>query len=1062
MTAKHTVGRVVAATAAIALVGGLATAVATPALAMPADLREVAAGKDIFTPVSDRLPAVESALEWGSPLAADPGARVSLPGLSPGNTGALVRISLAASTDPRTIYTGTTDHPVAVLTAPAGQAVSMTTLLRVTDGTAPLWSSAKTDARVEVTAGLDGSAPRIGEDGTLLEAGTPGSTITLDEPVTFADSGSGLGGSAIAPSTPMDIGITGVGGIPTTDVRAAYAAVTVDLTQAADLTIDGAALHLPAGVTSFTTLVTPNEQGLISAEIDGGSASMHLDVLGWMPNADEFHSTVNVTGGFDVASDRDIEFATPVGRRPATVPITDVSEGGYVLMLAQTGTSTQNGFLDFGAAPSGRATGAVVDAKAGAIPQLLLASAADIEQVHLSRGTSVAGLHLIGEFLGEPAKTTETDSQVKIDSVKSGAAIDLNEQGFFELGGSLTLGEQRIDHVEVAIAALDAPGFNPADYPDEIGTDGYLGNADVFVNDDGQLRFSTEVGAPVDGSYRYTVTMVDRAGERASTSIEVQVTAVAEDAETVNPNAVVVNGTGGTAMGATDDGRVVSFTELPEDLTLDSVIVSGVAAGFADGFIGRVESITRQDDLWLVRTSEGALGDIVLNSAIDEVLEFNADTVEQDPESLAPVAGEAGEDPLEVTITDPETGETLTRDDVTYENQRVGTGEIITGEDAVFAHEKNSSGVFAENDNSVAGSWDKEAALEVNPVFYLMVGDGEGKSNVIVRTMTNASEEQTQNILSRIVDHPVDGLFEAMIRANVKTKANVHIALDVALKKKLKFIPAGVKVNEFTVRADVVAGVGVEVAANGSAERKVTLAEPLKRTETGSFTVYLGPIPIVVKNYVTLTIDAEAKIQANVHVRDLRYDRTISQGFTYTSDKGMSVISGEGRSQFTTPKVTALNGKIAPELSGELAVGPTVKTETLLYGVAGPQLLVKPRANVSGVLTDTVTPPNTHNLALKVRAWASVEAKFSGKLRIHKWDIVNIDAASPKKEWEIWRHTWFWTVRGSAQPPAAQNLGEGSDASQGEDASGESDVQDRQGDAPDNSDENEEANPEAS
>ncbi|WP_025134558.1 hypothetical protein [Leucobacter sp. PH1c] len=1019
-------GRIIAATATAALVGGLATATAAPALAMPSDLREVADAANIFTPVGGRLPAVESSLGWGAALTAAPGAGVVLPGLQPGQTGALVRVSLAASPQARTLFTGTADHPVAVLSVPAGQAASTTTLLRVADGQAPLWASDATDARVELLAGLDGTAPTFGEDGTLLTAGTPGSTLTLDAPVTRADSAAGLGGFGIAPNRPMEIGVTGEGGIPTTDVRAIYAAVTVELSDPANLTLDDSELHLPAGTTSFTTVVTPDEQGLVRAEIDGGSAALRLDVLGWMPDADEFHSRVNVTGSFDLASDRDLEFTTPVSSRPSEVPIGDTSEGGSVLVLVQAEPGSEPAMLDFGDAPAGRATGALVDPARGAGPQLALVPAADIDRIQLTRGASRAGIHLIGEYLGAPDPAAGAPASVTIDSQRDGAAIDLSEFGFTELAGALDAGDQQVDHVEIAIAGVDAPGFDPADFPGEIGPDGYIGNAEVFVTDDGRLRFAADVGAPVDGRYRFTVTLVDRVGGRTSQAIELQLTAVAEDADTISADALVVNGTGGPQMGASDDPRVVTFAELPEGLDLDSLIVSQATEELPDGFLGRVASIERRGDTWWVRTTEAALGDVILNSSLDETLDFTADTVDPEGEALAPLAGEPGEDPLTVSVTDPETGETLERDQLTYRNERVGTGTIVTGEDALFPHEPGTARAASADalasdapaaGASLAGTWDKEAALEVNPVFYLMVGKGSGSSNVIVTSMTDAKREDTDNIRDRIVNYPVTGLFEAMIRAEVKAKANVHIVLDVQLIKKLRVVPVGARVNEFTVSAEVVASVDAEIAANGSAERAVKLAEPMKRTEVGSFTVYLGPIPIVVKNYVTLTIDAEAKIQANVQITNLRYDRTVVQGFTYSSAHGVQPIDKQGSSKIATPVVTALNGKIAPELSGELAIGPTLKTETLIYGAVGPQLLVKPRVNVSGTLTDVVTPPNQHNLSLNVRTWASLEGKFSGKLRIYKWDIVNINAASPKREWPIWSHTWFWTIN-KPNPPA--------------------------------------------
>lgn len=1040
MIARIAVRRTLAAATAAALAGGLVATATTPALATVNGMFAVTAPEDIFTPVSGRLPAAESALQWGAALGADPANRIAVLGLAAGNTGALVRVSLAAAEEDRQIFTGTAEQPSVLLTVPAGQAASTTTLLSVVDGTVALWSSVSSDARIEVIAGLDGKAGMVDQGtGQLLSASTPGSTVTLDAPLTRADSANGLGGYGIAPGRPMEIGLTGEGTIPSKHVRAVYAAVTLDLDQAATVTLDGIDMPLPAGVTSFTSVLSPDDLGLVRAEIDGGSASLRLDVLGWIPDGDENHDRVNVTGGFEVASGeiRQQELTATVGTAPSELPISEAGEGAYVMVLVQADQTAGSGMLDFGAAESGRATGVVVDSAAGALPQLMVVPAEEVRQLHMSRGGAEASVHVLGEYLGE-AQRSEAD--VVIDSHSNGETVDLRKRGFFELAGSLESEPGAVDHVEVAIEAVDAPGFDPADYHGEIGQDGYFGNAKVFVDESGAQRFEAMVGAPIDGRYRYTVTLVNRAGEKFSTEVELKVKAVVESSTTVSPDALVVNGDGDPQMGATDNARVVTFAELPEGLDLDTVLVSHASGEFPDGFLGRVEQIERIGETWQVRTVEAALTEVILNSDIDEVFEFDADNVGE-PESLAPLAGEAGDDPLELTITDSETGETLTRDDVDYRNERVSTGELVTGEAAAF--EDN-----AEQQLQSEGSWDKQAALEVNPVFYLIVGEGSGKSNVIVHTMTNASKQQTDTIFTRIADHPVDGIFEAMIRAEVKAKADVHVVLDIKVTKKLKYIPVGITVNNFTVDAQVSTKLGVEIAANGSAERTLELAEPLKRTEVGSFTIYVGPIPVIVKNYVSLSINAEAKIRADVLVKNMSYEQSMSRGFRYSSAAGVRELSSESTRKFTAPTVSGLKGKTAAELEGSLSVGPTLKVETLIYGIAGPELVVMPRANISGLLEAEGSPETGYQIAAEARAWLSIKGSFSGKLRIYKWDIINFAEVSRTWEQEIWSDKWAWEIM-------PKNKDDEGNPPNGE--SGASDASDVSG-APDGSDAGEASN----
>ncbi len=100
-------------------------------------------------------------------------------------------------------------------------------------------------------------------------------------------------------------------------------------------------------------------------------------------------------------------------------------------------------------------------------------------------------------------------------------------------------------------------------------------------------------------------------------------------------------------------------------------------------------------------------------------------------------------------------------------------------------------------------------------------------------------------------------------------QVDITTVVDIGVTYKWKYVPVSVTVRELSVNAVADTSVNTELAMNGSVKRKVQLAKPLDKVSLGEFTVWLGPIPVVFKNTITVTVDIELNLQANVHAEDI-------------------------------------------------------------------------------------------------------------------------------------------------------------------------------------------------
>lgn len=227
-----------------------------------------------------RVPVVESQLGIGAPLSDDPASLVTLTGIEAGHDGALVRVSVFNVDEPLTVFAA----GAPALAVEEGAASTMV-LVPVDDGEVSLYGTASADLRVELLASFAGD-PEV-----------PGSTIALAEPVTRADTAAVLADNSLS-SQAISVGVVGLGGVPSTGVRAVYLTAVVEVPGATTLLIGDQDVPVPAGRTAVTTVVSPSADGTVPVEIASGQGTLRVDVRGWVPEASQSMQLTNVVGSY--------------------------------------------------------------------------------------------------------------------------------------------------------------------------------------------------------------------------------------------------------------------------------------------------------------------------------------------------------------------------------------------------------------------------------------------------------------------------------------------------------------------------------------------------------------------------------------------------------------------------------------------------------------------------------------------------------------------------------------------------------------------------------------------
>ncbi|WP_024356771.1 hypothetical protein [Leucobacter chironomi] len=998
---KHLTRFAIASVTAFMLVlGSTASAHADPV--NPDDYDPVPVTGEIGYRVNDRerLPEVDSEVGIGAVLGTDPGTLVALGAGAVNYSSALVRVTVFSPAQDTAVYRA---GGVPSLQTTAGVSASTTMLVPVDpEGRAQLWASAPVQVRVEVLAAFNGSQAQ------------PGSTLVLAEPVLRADTRNGLAGTGLG-NDPVYVGLTGQGGVPSERVRAAYVTATVELDRAGTLDLGTQRMPLPAGVSTFTTVLSPDENGGVPVRVAGATGQLALHIVGWMPDAPDQGTQLSLPGSFVATASLDESYTDKATeRRDDFATLTRNSDAAYsigLVTLAPT-AKTERSFFEFGPAYDGRARGAVVDPARGAAPQLVIVPAStdgDGDGYTLRRGEAQLSWLPVGDILGEERKQATKNFEITIDTHQQGEQVDLSEDGYFTLGGTVTseTGTPSLDRIEISVG----------------GVDGILGYADVW-EEQGVLRWEADLSAPQSGTFGYAVEAFDRGDNSKRAEIGLNVQRFTEDDTVIAPEIHVLNETAG----------IVDATVVPEEPDVVYVaakwnvkpgdaLVSGVTETTPNGLFAEVESRDLVGEQWRVRTKSAKIEDVFLQVDIDEHEQYEnleesgldesgfGATVEVDgvPEAVEAerVPGDTGYETAEIV-----TGDEVDLDPLPYEcdpdaaDQGDGQCPPVPMVDTVGTTAAQGGISSALMKQSAPGGIRPAAGAEISAAFGFKVNTKLVKKEKSwgVTDVGSSSADPEAEVANEVKRWAKEGSVKGGVGISLAAQAlpSLKFTLDTDITWKWRVIPTGITVTKFSIEMSNTLKAQAAVSLFVKFEGAVTLSQRVMSINMPVTTIMAGPVPIVLQNTINLEIKATLSLKATATAK-IGFTRTDVVGTQYTDKNGWESLNQPTKSS-SLPLGFDPIADLNAVFEGEVAVGPVFAPNTALYGLAGPQLDISIRAGLDGEIKYSVAK-GKWVLAASVFAELGYEVKVKFKLFTKEWDRT---LAEQKFRYTFWSDEWTY------------------------------------------------------
>ncbi|MBX0301789.1 hypothetical protein K2F54_17635 [Cryobacterium sp. 1639] len=525
---------------------------------------------------------MDSEFGIGTSLVANVATPISL-GLetsAPTAASALIRVSLfAPASDLRLDAVGTP-----ALSVRASQSASTTLLVPVVDGAVVLTSTSEVDLRVEVIA-------------TFTSTTAPGEFSALAAPVTRTDTVNGLGADQLTTENTV-IGVTGVGGVPTLNVRAAMVTVSVTVDAATSLLLVDQDIALEAGTTIITTLAAVNAAGEINAALASGTGSARIDVRGYVLGAAQNDSALSVNGSYIPVGDVSAVELKVDDAVSAQVELSALDDADYSLVLLEADPAQQTTLLSVGVELAGRASGAVVDPSTGTQAQLALVPVDSFAEIR--RGSTDVSLQRLGDIISS-TPVASSDLAVTLDSPTAGTNISLTEVSTFILEGTVTSSSASLDSVRVYSGA-ELIGVAEVDYQQ------------------GTSTWQLELAVPETADYVFRVEAVDRAGTTAEDEVAISVTLPGADEILLSADTRVIPEVILASMLDISD-TTLTFALDPGYVPGD--IVLGINESVApQGFLRRIVSVQETSGGWVLTTENASLIDAIRQGEIDDTVDL--------------------------------------------------------------------------------------------------------------------------------------------------------------------------------------------------------------------------------------------------------------------------------------------------------------------------------------------------------------------------------------------------------------------------------------------------------
>lgn len=898
-----------------------------------------------------RVPVVDTLAGHGR-LLAEGG--VDIAEVPMGHDGALVRVS---------VFDASTSVVIEASGAPAlhvdeGESASTTVLVPLVDGRAPLTATARVDARVEVLA-------------TFASSDEPGATWALPAAVTRADTSIGLAGDSVG-TAPVDVGLVGLGGVPSEGVRAVHLTATFDVATDTSALLAGQEFPLAAGRTSVSTIVIVADDGTAPISLSTGDGQLRVDVRGWVPDAVQDSATANVVGSYvPVLGAEPTSLEIQAG---AVVPFEkpELESHDFSIALVWGTADGERAFVDLDDGMPGRARGVLADD--GVIgPQLVLFG--DARAAARGAGAELVVLPLGGILADVPL---DEEPIVEID-LDDGAELDLREAGWFRLTGSI-LGARDIDRVEIL-------------------ADGEVVGTAALAYRHAQVGWVFETAAPTSGSFELAARAVTRGGAQATASRHVGILLPDTDASIASPDATVL-----PEHGDDEQPLVAAVSEHDVLFALDpgvvpgAVIVSGVVPNAPSGFLRRVVAIDRTGDGWLARTEPATLVDAIVQTSVSDEIDVLAQGATID------TTGERHPGGSDIEVIDEGRAPVtlVTGDDVEVgpfdDSAEVADGSPLIAPTGGFRGGMSRTvlagpGRADVDDGGFGVDEDVTAALSMRAAWAL---DSSRK-----RDLSSASDPRYIQMKGEI---------EASGGLAMSAEAHLSATLEVVLR-----ITAGldwgrpvVTVEDFSVLLTTVGRGKADLSAYLATQTTDEFEALLAKVYLPSLTFYVptpAPTPVVIENTFSLFMRAEFAARIAVTV-DYAIQRTETYGFQYSSANGFrDVHEGPEITQRTPLFGQYPTGAAEGTLDAVATFEPEFSMK--LYGAAGPVFTgaLGPRVTAEFAVS-AANPP-----VLEARVQLYLRARLKGRVELtvpivdHK--LLNHELSSFARDFPVDEWTWI-------------------------------------------------------
>jgi hypothetical protein len=283
-----------------------------------------------------------------------------------------------------------------------------------------------------------------------------------------------------------------------------------------------------------------------------------------------------------------------------------------------------------------------------------------------------------------------------------------------------------------------------------------------------------------------------------------------------------------------------------------------------------------------------------------------------------------------------------------------------------FVYDLGASGIMVYTEETdldeaiLYADSEQETPLEQSDVVSIQYADG---TTLNAQQLSNRLGSRA-SVTLKTVNVPFDNVL--MCTSATGDKVTATGSLTASLKAFLK-----VKFGFFTIKqasAGIMADESLKLGFSGKCSSSiVSLDKEIAKVNFGTKVIWIGPLPVVIKPYISVKIGASGSITATASLN-------ITQ--TYSGTYGVLWKKGQGFSPIndSTFTVTGLDGITA---SAGLSVSAFVRAEGgfTFYGVATLYAYAKPYVELTGTYT---LPANTFNYSVV----AGLQVGVGGRLKI--------------------------------------------------------------------------------